>query len=1121
MSPALLSLVRSLATVMLFVPAIAFAQRDSARAAEWDVTQARGQTREIDFTTSDGTWMSADLSPDGQSLVFDLLGHIYRVSVGGGEAQNLTQNSGVAINYQPRWSPDGRLIAFVTDRRGQNNLWIMNADGSNPRAVFTNRDVRVYEPAWTPDGQYIIVRREFTGRAAPGQGGGNGLWMYHKDGGEGTELVGNQVRRAEWPTVSQDGRYMYFHAAAGGNNVDVVSGGMQLRRFEFKTGQIVDITAGEAQGAAAGRISSGGAVAPEASPDGRWLAFARPIPDGTISFKGHRFGPRTALWLMDLRSGAERLLMDPIETMVESGSKALGVLPRYKWTSDSRAIVISQGAKLRRVDVTTGAVTTIPFTARVHRTISEMAYRPFRISDDSIKAKFVRWATASPDGKRLAFQAVGRVWVMDLPNGAPRRVTSGSPDPLEYSPAWSRDGHTLAFTTWDDTGRGHVWKADIAAGGRTGGSVVRLTTEPGEYIHPVWSPDGLSVVVARGAGATLQGRTIMHNMAWDVVRIPAVGGAVTVVATENRPSGQSPSGNARRQIMRPSFGPEGRIFYPEERTQRGAGGANQGAFTALVSVRGDGSDERVHVTFPDADEIVPSPDGKWVAFQEGDNVFLTPLAYEGTGSEPLRVDKRRGRFPVTQLSLEGGDFPRWRDSLTIEYGSGNQYFAYHVDSKKADTVTIRVNVPRPIPNGKVAFTNARIVTLENRRVIDNGTVLVSGSRIACVGTCETAGARVIDAAGKTIIPGFVDMHSHHYREHRGLRPRHDYETSIYLAYGVTTSLDNSMWSQNIFPTAELIEAGELIGPRTFSTGDPLYRGDAARNNDITSYDVAEQNVNRLVNWGATSIKQYMQPRRDQRQWISHAARKRGAMVTAEGGDLLYDLSMIMDGQTGWEHPIGHVPLYGDATKFFGLAKATYSPTLVVGGPGPWNIEYWFQESDLWKDAKQQRWFPWRMLVPHTRTRTLRPVTDYSYPLIAQAMADVIAAGGYGAIGSHGEHHGIAAQWEVWMGASALGNHGALEVASLHGAHFLGADQDLGSIKEGKLADLLVLNANPLDDIKNTAKMRYVMKGGVLYDAMSLDEVWPRQRPYGPMTWIEADALRSDDRPTDYWDRRRP
>jgi hypothetical protein len=229
--------------------------------------------------------------------------------------------------------------------------------------------------------------------------------------------------------------------------------------------------------------------------------------------------------------------------------------------------------------------------------------------------------------------------------------------------------------------------------------------------------------------------------------------------------------------------------------------------------------------------------------------------------------------------------------------------------------------------------------------------------------------------------------------------------------------------------------------------------------------------------------------------------------------------MIMDGQTGWEHPIGSVPLYADAARFFGKAHATYSPTLVVAGPGAWNIEYWYQQSDVWKDPKQRLWFPWRMLVPHTRVRTLRPETDYSYPLIAQGMADVIAEGGYGAIGSHGEHHGIAAHWEVWMGASALGNMGALEVASLQGAHFLGADRDLGSLEVGKLADLIVLNSNPLDNIRNTLDMRYVMKGGRLYDAMSLDEVWPHPTPFGPHPWVNADELRSDDKPVGIWDRK--
>lgn len=1072
---------------------------------EWDVTLPRGQTREIDFTTDEGTWLSVDVSPDGRWIVFDLLGHVYRLPSDGGDAESLTQESGVAVNYHPRYSPDGEHIAFISDRNGQNNLWIMNADGSDPAAVFTDKDVRVRTPTWTPDGEYIVVRRDYVGSG--NASGNSGLWMYHRDGGAGVRLV--DETGARWPSVSSDGRYLYYQLRSRG---DALSGHYQIQRLELRTGAVIDITTGAADGAAAGRVSSGGAYAPEVSPDGRWLAFGRQIPDGTISFKGHRFGPRTALWLRDLETGAEHVIMDPISVAIESGSKSLRILPGYSWTADGRSIVLSQGGQVRRLEVETGEVATVPFSARVHRTISEMAYKPFRISDGPFEATFLRWHTASPDGGRLAFQAVGRTWVVDLPNGTPHRLTPESFGPQEFAPTWSPDGRWIAFTSWDDLEGGNLWK--VRSGG---GSPERLTAEAGEFIHPAWSPDGTELVVLKGSGATARRRTVTHNPWWDIVRIPASGGEPVFVTRVALPAGQASSGVARRGILQPSYGPEGRIFFPE--FQRGEG--DRGVKTALVSVAPDGTDRREHITLPAADEVVPSPDGKWIAFQEGDNVYLTAMPWIGTGGEPVDLNKRKGKLPVRQLSLEGGLFPRWRNATTVEFGSGNRYFAYDVESKTTDTATVQLQVPRRIPQGTVAFTGARIVTIRGGgdEVIETGTVVVTGSRIACVGNCSTEGAdRVIDARGKTIIPGFIDMHSHHYREHRGFRPRHDYELAIYLAYGVTTSLDNSMWAQNIFPTAELVEAGAMVGPRTFSTGDPLYRGDAARQNELSSYEVAEQNVNRLASWGAVSLKQYMQPRRDQRQWVSDAARNRGLMVTAEGGDLYYNLGMIMDGQTGWEHPMSYVPLYGDVAKFFGQAKATYSPTFVVAGPGPWNIEYFFAATNVWQDEKQQRFMPWRMLAGHLRRRTLRPETDYSFPLIAQGLADIIAEGGYGAIGSHGEHHGPNAQWEVWMAASALGPMGALKLASLGGAHFLGADQDLGSIEVGKLADLIVLNANPLNDIRNTADMQYVMKGGILYDASTLDELWPNNTPFGPYYWVDEDALQSDNRGVDWWNR---
>jgi dipeptidyl aminopeptidase/acylaminoacyl peptidase len=1021
----------------------------------------------------------------------------------------------VAVNYHPRFSPDGKRIAFISDRKGQNNLWLMNPDGSNATAVFVNRGIRVSEPVWTPDGQYIIVYRQDMRPADSGRQGQTGIWMYSYQGGEGIQLVGSDVKRPGNPSISPDGKYVYYHMLLGPDAPalpDLIKGSFQLRRLDRTTGETLEITDDMADRLIRG--SSGGALAPEISPDGRWLAFTRRIPNGTISYKGHKYGPRNALWLRDLQHGSERVLMDPVETDGSEGSYSLRVLPGYSWAQDAKSIVISEGGKLRRVYLEDGHVDTIPFSARVHRTISEMAYAPFRITDGPLEVKFARWHTASPDGRKLVFQAVGKIYTMDLPNGTPRRLTSASFKPFEYTPAWSPDGQWIAFTTRDEREHGFLWKVRAS-----GGDPDQLVPESGEYVNPVWSPDGKQIILASGSGETARGRTLGFNLWYELVHVPSSGGAPGFVVKVDKPYGRQFESSSRRPIVTPSFGPEARIFYPETKTEKVNGREQQ--VTDVISLKMDGTDRRVHLKFPFADEVVPSPDGKWVAFQEGDNVYLMPLPWPG-GGEPIRVDKKKPGLAIKQLSLEGGDFPRWRNANTVEFGSGPQYFAYNTDTGKTSTTEIKLAIPRDVPKGTIALTGARIITLQNRKVIEKGAVVVNGSRITCVGDCNTSGVdRVIDVSGKTIIPGFIDMHAHYHREHQGIIPPHDFEAAIYLAYGVTTTLNPSMWSQNVFPVDELTEAGMLIGPRSFSTGDPLYRGDGPRQNDLTSYEVTEQNINRLVSWGAVSLKQYQQPRRDQRQWVSDIARKKGGlMVTGEGGGLEYNLSMIMDGQTGFEHPMGIVPLYGDVAKFFGQAKIVYSPTFAVGGPGPWNEEYFFQQNDLWNDAKQLRFMPWRQVIPHTRRFTYRPPTDYSFPLIAQSIADITAEGGYGAVGAHGQQHGIGSHWEVWMAASAMGPMGALEMASVHGAHFLGVEKDLGTLEPSKIADLMILNSNPLDNIHNTADILYVMKGGTLWDGNTLDEIWPQKKSFGENYWIDRDALRSDDRPTDYWDQRK-
>ncbi len=1087
----------------------------------------QGRTRVVDFSTDEGTWMSLDVAPNGEWLTFDLLGHVYRLPIAGGEARALTQNSDNALNFHPAISPDGRRIAFISDRQGQNNVWTMDADGATPLPVHLDLETRFIHPVWAPDGRSIVAVRVFP---TPGRGWHrqtSELWRLPIDAGTPTRLLGQKLMHYEAPSFSPDGRHLYFHVSySTGDGLGLLTAGHRLQRIELATGRVENVRTSEPAElspafvealrrtgyAADNAIDPPAALAPRVSPNGRQVVFALEQPGKEMSYRGHTYAPRTALVVRDLATGAERVVLDPAAkdlTMVNA-QYAYGVFPRFAWTPDGESIVAWEGGRLRRLAIATGAVATVPFTAHVHRVLSETARSRLTIDDETFDVKAVQWPAASPDARRLAFVSVGRVWVMDLPNGAPLPLTADVHAGVQLTPAWSPDGRKIAFSTWHDTERGAVWVVDAPHGPSGGETPRRLTSDGAEYLHPVWSPRGDAIVVTRGPGPRADGSWHGWSAAdgWTAVKIPLTGGSQTRLTTLSGP-------------RRTYFGSDGRLYFQH---QDRAGAARSllyypfptddalGLTINVRSVGANGGQAIDHLRAPAAagagSEPVLSPTGKWVAFQAGRFIHVAPIGQPSASGGALRIstspnDSAPGR---TRVFDGGGLYHSWRDSSTLQFASGNRYVTHDVATGRTRAITVKLRIPRPTPNGSIALVGAKIITGDSGGVIDPGVMVVRGARIACVGRpsqCDTSGVeRVLNLTGKTIIPGLVDVHAHHTSEPTGVITPHRPSSALDLAYGVTTILDPSTTSESAFPLAEMTDAGVVLGPRTYSVGELVIHPGTAWGDQklILSQADADREVDRRVDWGAVSIKNFRQSARFQQQLIMQAARRRGVTVTGEGGPLFFDVGVILDGQTGWEHFIANLPIYRDAAEFFGRAGAVYSPTSIVAGHVHGSMQWFRQQQNLATDAKYARYMPADELRRRLAGTQAIPKNAFSFPIVAEGLADIVRAGGRGVLGEHGEQPGIGTHWELWAYAEALSPQEALKVATIDGAYFIGLERETGSIARGKLADLVVLNGDPLQNIRATADILYVMKAGRLYDDETLAEIWPEQRAYGPIPW---------------------
>ncbi len=1042
----------------IYLPIILLLFAPTVNAQKWNVETPPGPSKKVIITTDEGTWMNLDVSPDGKTIVFDLLGDIYNLPIDGGKATLLA--GGKAWEIQPRFSPDGKQISYTSDKDGGDNIWVMNADGSDKHPITKEAFRLLNNASWTPDGQYLVARKHFTNTRSLGAGE---IWLYNKAGGDGIQLTKRKddEQDAGEPVVSPDGKFIYWSedVTPGPNfqyNKDPNKGIYAIKKLNRETGEI-NIVAG----------GTGGACRPQLSPDGKLMAFVK------------RVRLKSEIYLHNIATGEEWPVYDDLSHDQQETWAIFGVYPNFAWTPDSKGLIFYSKGKIWHMDINTLNATAVPFDVTSTQTVSDALHYQQKVFQDEFSVKMIREITTSPDGKTVAFNAAGYIYTKTLPDGVPTRITNTTD--LEYSPQFSPDGKSLIYIDWTDELKASINHIDL-----TTHIVTRLTVDKGFYYTPKFSNKGDKIVYVKGVGNEVSGFAFGENPG--IYIIPVTGGTPQMIINNG---------------INPQFSiDDAKIYYQSE----------DGDKKTFRVMDASGANQRTLYTSTYATQFNPSPDGKWMAFTELFNCYITPMVTTGN---PQDLSANNKAIPLTKLTKDAGTYLHWsKDSQKIMWTLGPRYYVRDISTaigdkfNPADTAStdIGLKLKTDVPTGKIAFKNARIITMKDDQVIENGTIVIDQNKIIAVGKNEEvqipADAKVYDIAGKTIMPGIVDVHAHLHPSPDGISPQQDWNYYANLAYGVTTAHDPSTNTEMVFSQAEMVKSGHMVGPRIYSTGTILYGADGDFKAVINSLDDARSHLRRLKAVGAFSVKSYNQPRREQRQEIIAAARELQMEVVPEGGSTFEtNMNMIIDGHTGIEHNIPVWPVYKDVKNLWNNSKSGYTPTLIVSYGTQFGENYWYDRLEVWKNQHLLNFVPQFIVDARSRRRTESEYGDYGHIEISKYVKQISDGGTKINLGSHGQLQGLGAHWEMWMlGQGGMTPMEVIRCATMNGASYLGMDKEIGSLEIGKLADLIVLNANPLDDIRNSEKIKYVMANGRLYDSDSMNETGNTDKPRLHFWW---------------------
>lgn len=1061
------------------------AESDSTETEELNKLQLE-PGREFSFDLTEGSWISLDVSPDGNTIVFDFLGDLYTMLVGGGEATQITK--GMQFDSQPRYSPDGTKIAFISDASGGEGVWIYDVETEETDQLTRGKDNEYQSPEWTPDGKYVIASKD--------DPGSHKIWMYHIDGGSGTALVrepGN-LRMTEG-AFGADERYVWFSRRFGAWNYNASLPQYQIATYDRETG---DITVQSNR--------YGSSFRPTLSSDGKWLVY------------GTRHDEHTGLVKRNLETGDESWLAYPVQHDDQESRASRDVLPGMSFTPDNEFVITSYGGKIWKLAIDGGNAEEIPFRVKGSIDLGPELDFDYPIEDTpQFEITQIRDAVPSPDGNMIAFTALNQVYTMELPDGEPQKLVDL--DETQAQPAWSPDGEWIAFVSWTpETGK--VYK--VRPNGRR---LQQINEEEGVFQDPVWNNDGDRIVVIKGNPQDFRNATQRSAFQGtsDLVWIDADGSENNFITYTN--------GRSNPHFVKGSD----RIFLS--------------SWGGLTSIRWDGTDEKEHLQVSrtgggNASWIRMAPEGDQALAQIGTDLFTVTVPQVGGDAPTILVGGSSSSFPSKKLTDIGGQFPAWSwDANRVHWSIGNAHVIYDFEAEEAyedsveaakemeeeetesdadeesdeeeadeeekdegfkpQEIKISVMGDRDIPEGILVLRGATVITMNGDEVIENADLLIKNNRITGIGARGEvdipSGAEIKDVSGKTIIPGFVDTHAH-FRHPVNLHRGEFWSYLTNLVYGVITTRDPQTATTDVLTYQDLVHAGKLLGPRVYSTGPGVFSSE-----NIKDLDHAREVMKRYSEYYDTkTIKMYGAGNREQRQWIIQAAKEQELMPTTEGSlDFKENLTQVIDGYPGHEHSFPVFPLYEDVIELTAFSRTVYTPTLLVAYGGPWAENYYYAIERPHDESRLQHFMPHHNLDDRTRRRNAGWFMEEEHVFEEQAefVKDLVEAGGRAGVGSHGQLQGLAYHWELWaMQSGGISEHDILKVATIQGAEAIGLDTDLGTIEEGKLADLLILNSDPLENIRNSKDIHYIMKNGYMYEAETLDEVFPDQQELPTFWW---------------------